>query len=64
MLTVDEIARVDEMLEDTDHLSLAPHHGKKMVIFFFPRADTSGCRRESLLFSNLIRDFADSGVAN
>jgi len=30
---------------------------KKIVIFFFPRADTSGCTAESIAFTNLQRDF-------
>ncbi len=33
-----------------------------MVIFFFPRADTSGCTKESIQFSNRIEDFAAAGA--
>ena len=29
-----------------------------MVVFFFPRADTSGCTKESIAFSELMDDFA------
>ena len=29
----------------------------KIVVFFFPRADTSGCTAESIAFTNLQREF-------
>ena len=35
------------------------HAGKNLVIFFFPKADTTGCTREALSFSNLINEFED-----
>jgi len=62
MLAVGEIAPTTEMATDTDPLSLAPHDGKKMVIFFFPRADTSGCTKESIQFSDLVGDFSANGT--
>ena len=58
MLTVGDIVPATDIATDTGIYSLAPHDGKKMVIFFFPRADTSGCIKESLQFSDLIEDFA------
>ena len=33
------------------------HAGKNLVIFFFPKADTTGCTKEALSFSNLINEF-------
>ena len=33
------------------------HIGKNLVLFFFPKADTTGCTKESISFSNLISDF-------
>ena len=35
------------------------HVGKNLVLFFFPKADTSGCTKEALSFSNLINEFED-----
>ena len=35
------------------------HAGKNLVLFFFPKADTTGCTKESISFSNLINDFED-----
>ena len=35
------------------------HVGKNLVLFFFPKADTTGCTKESISFSNLIKEFED-----
>ena len=35
------------------------HIGKNIVLFFFPKADTTGCTKEALSFSNLINEFED-----
>ena len=50
MLAVGDIAPTTDIVTDIGRCSLAPHDGKKMVIFFFPRADTSGCTQESVGF--------------
>ncbi len=49
---------------DTGSFSLANQNGKKMVVFFFPRADTSGCTKEAIAFSELLDQFtaANCGV--
>jgi len=49
---------------DTGSFSLADQNGKKMVVFFFPRADTSGCTKEATAFSELLDQFtaANCGV--
>lgn len=43
---------------DNGIFTLADHHGKKMVVFFFPRADTSVCTKEAITFSALHDEFA------
>ena len=48
---------------DGGSFNLADHHGKKMVVFFFPRADTSGCTKEAIAFSGLLDDFAAANCA-
>ena len=60
MLAVGDIAPTTDIPTDTESFPLARHNGKKMVIFFFPRADTSGCTKEALQFSDLIEDFANA----
>jgi thioredoxin-dependent peroxiredoxin len=44
-------------------VSLADHAGKKLVLFFYPRADTPGCTREAIDFTRLNSEFADEGAA-
>jgi len=43
-----------------DTVSLADFSGKKLVLFFYPRADTPGCTREAIDFSRLKAAFAES----
>ena len=35
------------------------HAGKNLVLFFFPKADTTGCTKEAISFSELINEFRD-----
>ena len=35
------------------------HAGKNLILFFFPKADTTGCTKEAISFSNLINEFED-----
>ncbi len=44
-------------------VSLSDYAGKKLVLFFYPRADTPGCTREAIDFSRLSGAFAASGTA-
>jgi peroxiredoxin Q/BCP len=39
-------------------LSLADFKGRKLVIYFYPKADTPGCTREAIDFSRLQKEFA------
>jgi peroxiredoxin Q/BCP len=41
-------------------VSLADYFGKKLVLFFYPRADTPGCTKEAIDFSRLRNAFAES----
>jgi thioredoxin-dependent peroxiredoxin len=44
-------------------VSFADFAGKKLVLFFYPRADTPGCTREAIDFTRLASAFADSRTA-
>jgi len=44
-------------------VSLADYAGKKLVLFFYPRADTPGCTKEAIDFTRLARAFADTETA-
>jgi peroxiredoxin Q/BCP len=44
-------------------VSLADFNGKKLVLYFYPKADTPGCTIEAKDFSRLQPAFAKAGVA-
>jgi peroxiredoxin Q/BCP len=44
-------------------VSLADYAGKKLVLFFYPRADTPGCTKEAIEFTRLSGAFAESQTA-
>jgi peroxiredoxin Q/BCP len=46
-----------------DSVALSDFSGKKLVLFFYPKADTPGCTREAIDFTRLSDDFAASGTA-
>jgi peroxiredoxin Q/BCP len=43
-------------------VSLADYAGKKLVLFFYPRADTPGCTREAIDFTRLKGAFTEAGT--
>ena len=45
-----------------DRVSLAQYKCRKLVIYFYPRADTHGCTRESIDFSRLRAEFSKAGT--
>ncbi len=44
-------------------LTLADYAGRKLVLFFYPRADTPGCTKEAIDFTRLADAFAGAGTA-
>jgi peroxiredoxin Q/BCP len=46
-----------------EQISLADYAGRKLVIFFYPRADTPGCTREAIDFTRLKADFDANATA-
>ena len=44
-------------------VSLADFAGRKLVLYFYPRADTPGCTREAIAFSQLASAFAAADTA-
>ena len=44
-------------------VSLADFSGRKLVLFFYPRADTPGCTKEAIDFTRLQSKFAESQTA-
>ena len=43
-------------------VSLADFKGRKLALFFYPKADTPGCTREAIDFNTLRRDFGKTGT--
>lgn len=43
--------------------ALADFRGRKLALFFYPRANTPGCTREAVAFSRLLGSFAKAGTA-
>ena len=43
-------------------VSLADFAGRKLVLYFYPRADTPGCTKEAIDFSRLKSAFAKAGA--
>ena len=57
MLKINDKIPNFEILTDKAEFKVSNHLGKKIVVFFFPRADTSGCTAESVAFTNLQKKF-------
>ena len=53
MLQTGELAPPLSIQTDSSHFSLTEQLGKKVIVFFFPRADTTGCTKEAVQFSAL-----------
>lgn len=43
-------------------VSLETLKGKAVVLYFYPKDDTTGCTREAIDFTALVDDFADAGA--
>jgi peroxiredoxin Q/BCP len=43
-------------------LSLSEFKGRKLVLYFYPKADTEGCTKEAIAFSGLKAKFARTGT--
>lgn len=43
-------------------VALADFAGRALVLYFYPRADTSGCTKEAIEFSRLKGEFSRAGV--
>jgi thioredoxin-dependent peroxiredoxin len=43
-------------------VSLAEHAGKPVVVYFYPKDDTSGCTKEAIAFTERADDFAAAGA--
>jgi thioredoxin-dependent peroxiredoxin len=44
-------------------VSLSDLRGKKVVLFFYPKDNTSGCTKEACAFRDLYQEFLEAGAA-
>lgn len=64
MLSEGSIAPDVELILGADVVkSLASYRGHPLVVYFYPKDDTSGCTKEAQEFTALAGDFAKAGVA-
>ena len=48
--------------DESRRISLAALRGQKVVLFFYPKDDTSGCTAEAIAFNALQTEFAAAGA--
>jgi peroxiredoxin Q/BCP len=54
---------IDLPTDGGGRFKLSDHIGKRVVVYFYPKDDTSGCTKEAQEFTALAADFASQGVA-
>lgn len=48
--------------QDDNEVALGDFKGRKLLVYFYPKADTPGCTKQSCAVSEARPDFADAGV--
>lgn len=46
-----------------ERLALSSFSGRKLVLYFYPKDDTSGCTKEAIEFNALLGGFQKAGTA-
>jgi peroxiredoxin Q/BCP len=49
--------------DDGKIVSLADYKGQNVILYFYPKADTSGCTSEAIQFRDAIKDFKAANAA-
>lgn len=62
MLQAGDKAPEFDLPTDTGRVSLASLKGKKIILYFYPKDDTSGCTSQALQFSSEVEEFAKLGA--
>lgn len=48
--------------KDGNNVSLSDFHGKKVVLYFYPKDNTPGCTRQACAFAGLYNEFKKKGI--
>ncbi|WP_340646365.1 peroxiredoxin [Phenylobacterium sp.] len=62
-VTEGAVAPEFELAGASGPMRLTDFQGKGVVLYFYPKDDTTGCTKEAQEFSNLSADFAKAGVS-
>jgi peroxiredoxin Q/BCP len=55
--------KFDVTADDGSRVSLADYQGQNLVLYFYPKANTSGCTHESVEFRDALKDFNAANTA-
>ncbi len=61
--TGDKLPDIELVRPDGEAMKLSEYHGKKLILFFYPKASTPGCTTEAKDFSSLLPQFEKAGAA-
>ncbi len=62
-LSVGDPAPDFTLASDRGEVSLAAFRGRPVVVYFYPKDDTSGCTKEAIAFTELLPAFEKRGAA-
>ena len=63
MVAVGDAAPAFELISDTgDAVRLADFRGKRVIVYFYPKADTPGCTKQACAIQDLGPQISDAGV--
>jgi peroxiredoxin Q/BCP len=49
--------------DNASEISLSAYRGQPVVVYFYPKDNTSGCTKEAIAFNELSADFKEAGIA-
>lgn len=61
-LSVGDVAPDFTLAGDRGEVRLSAHRGHPVVVYFYPKDDTSGCTKEAIAFTALLPEFEKRGA--
>ena len=59
----DKVPEFNAMDQDGNSVSLSDYKGKKLVVFFYPKANTPGCTAEACNLRDYCKELQDAGYS-